>query len=395
MSMFTYFPNNYVWSLAINGVLEAGGKIGEIDEVCRPLLEIAKQGNDAGTEAFFHAWMAMGDKLVDLASEDEAAGREYSAGEKLQRAALYFQTAERMQAHGFAPRMAMYQKVHDCFRKAQRLMNSNCERVEIPYMGGFIAGLFVRADGVAGPAPVVLSLNGLDSTKEMLYPNAITRQLTERGLSVFYIDQPGTGEALRLQNMPAVCNAEEWASKVVDYLETRPDVDPKRIGVMGVSLGGYYTPRAMAFEPRFAAGAVWGANHNWAEVQQGRLKREGENPVPHYWAHVMWVFGATDMEDFHRKTAGMHLNGILDRIKVPFLVTHGEQDKQISVEYAHQTYDQLVNSPKRELKIFTDREGGVHHVSLDNMANAGAYIADWLAETLGGRVAGPRSKVGQ
>jgi hypothetical protein len=129
---------------------------------------------------------------------------------------------------------------------------------------------------------------------------------------------------------------------------------------------------------------VWGANHNWAEVQQKRLNREGENPVPHYWPHVMWVFGATDMDDFHTKSAGMHLNGAMERIKVPFLVTHGEKDRQISLDYAHQSYDQLVNSPTRELKIFTEREGGVEHVGADNMSFGCDYIADWFAETMGG-----------
>jgi fermentation-respiration switch protein FrsA (DUF1100 family) len=114
------------------------------------------------------------------------------------------------------------------------------------------------------------------------------------------------------------------------------------------------------------------------------LRREGENPVPHYWAHVMWVFGATDMDDFHAKTKDMDLNGHMDRIKVPFLVTHGANDRQIGVEYAHQAYEQLTNSPRRELKIFTDREGGVEHVGADNMAFGRDYIADWFAETLGG-----------
>ena len=83
----------------------------------------------------------------------------------------------------------------------------------------------------------------------------------------------------------------------------------------------------------------------------------------------------------------VHLDGILDRIKVPFLVTHGEQDSQIPLKWAHRTYEQLVNSPKRELKIFTEREGGVQHSSFDNSANAAAYIADWVAETFGTRTA--------
>jgi fermentation-respiration switch protein FrsA (DUF1100 family) len=83
----------------------------------------------------------------------------------------------------------------------------------------------------------------------------------------------------------------------------------------------------------------------------------------------------------------VHLDGILDRIKVPFLVTHGEKDSQIPLHWAERTYEQLINSPKRELKVFTAREGGVQHSSFDNSANAGAYIADWVAETLGGHTA--------
>jgi fermentation-respiration switch protein FrsA (DUF1100 family) len=152
----------------------------------------------------------------------------------------------------------------------------------------------------------------------------------------------------------------------------------------GISLGGHFVPRAVAYEPRFAAGAVWGANHDWAQVQQRRLQREGENPVPHYWAHVCWAFGASDVSDFLNKSRDMTLEGHLDRIRVPFLVTHGEKDRQIPLAYAHQTYDQLINSPDRELKIFTAREGGVEHVGADNMSFGCDYIADWLAQRLGG-----------
>ena len=81
----------------------------------------------------------------------------------------------------------------------------------------------------------------------------------------------------------------------------------------------------------------------------------------------------------------MHLSGVMERIRVPFLVTHGAKDRQIALDYAHQSYQQLVNSPARELKIFTEREGGVEHVGADNMSYARDYIADWFAATLGGR----------
>jgi fermentation-respiration switch protein FrsA (DUF1100 family) len=93
------------------------------------------------------------------------------------------------------------------------------------------------------------------------------------------------------------------------------------------------------------------------------------------------------MDDFHEKSKGMTLDGVLDRIRVPFLVTHGERDRQIALDYAHRSYDQLVNSPDRQLKIFTDREGGVEHVGADNMAFGRDYIADWFAETLSGTTA--------
>jgi fermentation-respiration switch protein FrsA (DUF1100 family) len=385
--VFQYFPNNYVWSLSVSLALEMGAKIGEVEAMCRPLLEAAQQGDDVGTQDFMRSWVAMGDKLVELAAEDEAKGRQLSAGAKLSRAAIYYLTAERMQARDYEPRKALYAKFQQVFRRGVALSHENCERVEIPYQGGVIAGLYVRAEGVSGRAPILVQINGLDSTKEMIYRVGGPAALARRGVSSLVIDQPGTGEALRLHGLTAVYNSELWASVVVDYLEARDDIDPKRIGLHGVSLGGYYAPRAVAFEPRFALGAVLGANHNWGEVQQRRLAREGERPVPHYWEHVQWVWGANSMDEFMAIAQKVTLDGVLDRVTVPFLITHGQNDRQIPLAYAHQTYNALVNSPKRELKIFTEREGGSQHSSVDNSANAMDYIADWVAESLGGHTA--------
>ncbi len=385
--MFRYFPTNYVWDLSVNLAIEMGAKMGEIQEMCAPLQEAAKQPDAAGSQAFRATWVRMADKLCELAEEDEARGRLISAGDKYGRAATYYLTAERLQAHGAEGRTALYRRFLDVFAKGIALAGENCERVEIPYGDAHIAGLLVRAEGGAARAPLLVQLNGLDSTKEMKYRVGLPRWLAQRGVSSLIIDQPGTGEALRLHGMTAVYNTEIWASKVVDWLETRADVDPQRIGCEGVSLGGYYCPRAVAFEPRFACGVVWGANHDWRDVQKKRLQKEGSFPVPHYWQHVQWVWGAKDMDDFMKIAENVHLDGVVEHIKVPFLVTHGSKDSQIPPHWAERTYQQLVNSPKRELKFFTEREGGVQHSSFDNSANAGAYIADWVAETLGGRVA--------
>lgn len=385
--MFRYFPTNYVWDLSVNLAIEMGARIGEIEEMCKPLVEAAKQPDAAGTAAFRETWAKMADKLCSMAEEDEELGRLLSAGEKYNRAATYYLTCERLQAHGAPGRLELYQRFLDTFARGIELSKENCERVEIPYEGKHISGLYVRAEGVTGPAPLLVQVNGLDSTKEMKYRVGLPAWLAKRGVSSLIIDQPGTGEALRLHNLTARYDSEHWASRVVDWLETRSDVDAKRIGMEGVSLGGYYCPRAVAFEPRFACGVVWGANHDWRDVQKRRLEKEGSFPVPHYWAHVQWVWGAKDMDDFMRIAENVHLDGVLDRIKVPFLVTHGLKDSQIPLKWAERTYEQLVNSPKRELKIFDERTGGVQHSSFDNSINAGQYIADWVAQTLGGRVA--------
>jgi len=383
MALFEFFPN-YIWNLSVAIAMENGGKIGEIVDMCQPILDAAAKGDDAGTAEFLAEWVKTADKLVALAEEDLQEGRQYSAGNKLKRASIYYVTAERMQGHGHPGRMETYRKALDAFDRGTRFARDNIGRVEIPYGDARkLAAYLTLADG-DGPRPIVVFCNGLDSCKEMLWMGGFPGALAKRGVSCLCVDQPGTGEALRLQGIPATYASEEWASAWVDWLVEQPFVDTKHIGMTGISLGGHYAPRAVAFEPRFASGAVWGANHNWAEVQQKRLRREGENPVPHYWNHVMWVFGASDMDDLMEKVEGMTLNGVMERIGVPFLVTHGIHDRQISVDYAHQSYDQLVNSPNRKLKIFTEREGGVEHVGADNMAFGCDYIADWFAETLGG-----------
>lgn len=385
MALYSPFPN-YIWNLSVAIALESGGQIGEIVDMCQPILDAAAGGGDAGTPAFMKQWAAMGDKLVELAAEDEAKGRGFSASAKLERASLYLFVAERMQGHGAPGRKETYAKALDAFARSTALGSINRERVEIPLSTGTMSALYTRGNG-EGPRPVVVYCNGLDSCKELLYWSRLPEALAKRGISTLCVDQPGTGEALRLQGLPVDPHSENWASKAVDWLETQADVDPKRIGMTGISLGGHFAPRAVAYEPRFASGACWGANHNWREVQDKRMKREGENPVPHYWAHVMWAFGAETMEEFLEKSEAMNLNGHMGGVRVPFLVTHGAQDRQISVAYAHDCYDQLVNSPRRELKIFTAREGGVEHVGADNMSYGRDYIADWFAETLGGHTA--------
>ena len=386
MALYSPFKN-YIWNLSVAIAMESGGRIGEIVDMCQPILDAADGGSDAGTAQFMGAWAQTGDKLLELAAEDEAKGRGFSASGKLERASLYLLVAERMQAHGSDGRKETYARALEAFERSTRLGRLNRERVEVPLgEGRTMPAYFTRAPG-DGAKPAVVFCNGLDSCKEMLFWTGLPAELARRGISTLCVDQPGSGEALRLQGLPVDPHSESWAGKAVDWLEMQDDVDGTRIGMTGISLGGHFAPRAVAYEPRFASGAVWGANHNWREVQDQRMAREGENPVPHYWQHVHWAFGARDMEDFLEKSAAMNLNGHMGSIRVPFLVTHGARDRQISPRYADDLYDQLINSPRREKVIFTEREGGVEHVGADNMAYGRDLLADWFAETLGGATA--------
>jgi len=380
--VFEYFPGNYVWNLSVVAALNAGGLIDEVDRACRPIKEAAQQGEDAGTEDFLRAWTALTDQLVVQAEAAEKAGHTRTAGQLWYRAVDYLSIAERMLSRSNPDRVPTYRRMLELAEKAFATHSPRVARVEIPYEGTTLPAYFSAAPATEhGPAPVVVLVNGLDSTKEHMYSSNHWLELAERGVSCLMLDQPGTGEALRLQGITARIDAEAWAGAAVDWLETRDDVDAHRIGIVGWSLGGYYSPRAAAFEKRFALCVAWGANHNWGAVQRRRLEHEGERPVPHYWEHVLWVWGFDDLDRFIEFADDIHLDGVVEKITVPFLIAHGEGDRQIPLDSAHRSYEQAVNSPKRELRVFTAEEGGTEHIGLDHLPHVSLFIADWVADT--------------
>ena len=380
--MFEYFPGNYVWNLGVVATLNSGGLIDEVDRACRPIREAAQQGEDAGTPEFLRAWTQLTDQLVGQAEEAEKAGHTRTAGQLYARATNYLCQAERMLAHSDPNRIPTYKRVLELQQKAFDLLSPRVSRVAIPYAGTTLPGYFSQAPAADdGPVPVMIMWNGLDSTKEHIYSSGHWEELAARGISCLMVDCPGSGEALRLQGLTARIDTEAWATACVDYLLTRDDVDTSRIGLAGWSLGGYYAPRAAAFEKRLALVVAWGANHNWGAVQRRRLEREGERPVPHYWEHVLWVWGFDDLDRFIEFADDVHLDGVAEQITVPFLIAHGANDRQIPVEYAHRSYEQAVNSSKRELRVFTPEEGATEHVGLDHLPYVSSFVADWVADT--------------
>ncbi|MCE0537577.1 alpha/beta hydrolase [Kineosporia rhizophila] len=380
--MFEYFPRNYPWNLGVVATLNSGGLIDEVDRACRPIKEAALQGEDGATADFLGAWTRLTDQLVAQAEEAEKAGHIRTAGQLYARATNYLAQAERLQSTANPDRLDCYRRVLELQQKAFDLRDPNISRVEVPYEGTTLPAYFSAAPG-EGPRPVMIMFNGLDSTKEHMYAAGHAQELAARGISCLMVDCPGSGEALRLQGLTARIDSEVWATACVDYLVGRDDVDPARIGLVGWSLGGYYAPRAAAFEKRLALVVAWGANHNWGAVQRRRLEREGERPVPHYWEHVLWVWGHEDLDEFIEFADQIHLDGVVEQITVPFLIAHGENDRQIPLEYAHRSYEQAVNSPRRELRVFTRGEGGAEHIGLDHLSHVSTFVADWVSDVLG------------
>jgi dienelactone hydrolase len=278
-------------------------------------------------------------------------------------------------------------------KKAIHLLNEPVEWVEVPFKDQSLPALFTKPSG-KGPFPCMIHFDGFDMHKDFLYIMHADAFL-KRGMAMLLVDHPGVGEALRLRGMPSKPDTEVPAAAAVDYLERRQDVYQDvysdRIGIIAQSLGGYYAPRAAAFEKRFKCCIAFGAVWDWGELVTKRIRGKGDaghKSVPKWEDHLMWVLGKDNIEDAVDVAKQMTLEGVAEKITCPFLIIHGENDRQIPLSHAEKTVEAAENSPKRELKVFTLAEGGAEHCQIDNRTMGLDYAADWAAEILGGNPKG-------
>lgn len=383
---FMYFPENYRWSHGMLGALSTapwGGA--EIDEVHRVGLRL--KGRVGDDSAWFSEWAGEAERIEKIGHYKAASGHAQSAASYLFRASMYYQVGERFLHPKTGESQAAYQRGVDAFRKAAGLVSRpRIEHVEVPYEGTRLPGIIVHADpvpGRAGRGPVMLFLDGFDVTKEIQYFKGIPG-LAARGISCLILDGPGNGEAIRFRNLPLHYETERYAGAAYDYLAARSEFDPKRIGIMALSLGGYFAPRAASMDPRFACCISWGPEWDYHTKWQQRLARieRGETlslSVP--WQHLLWVFGVKTKEDAFKKLEGFKLDGVVQKMKCPYLLVHGEGDAQSPLEHAQKTIA-ACGSKQKELKIFTREEGGYHHCQIDNLSIGTAYMWDWLEDVL-------------
>ncbi len=383
---FRYFPTDYRWSmgllLALNASTHGGAQIDEVNRVGLALKD--KIGND---DAWYAEWVKMGDKVEAKGRAAEAAGHKLTAAAYLMRACNYYQAGERFLQPKSAKGDAVYARSVKCFADAAKMINRpRIESVEVPYQGKSLSALFVHADpAVAGarPAPAMVYLDGFDVTKEIQYFTGVP-DLAARGIACLIVDGPGNGEAVRFRNFPLIAETEFYATAAYDYLAKRKEVDAKRVGVMALSLGGYYAPRAASLEPRFACSIAWGAQWDYHEVWRKRFEALESGKVQSLSVppeHLEWVLGVDNRAAAMKKLEGFRLEGIVQKMKCPFLLVHGAGDEQIPLATAQKCFD-AVGSNKKTFKVFDKEEGGHHHCQVDNVTIGTHYMWDWAADVL-------------
>ena len=161
--------------------------------------------------------------------------------------------------------------------KSHRTDAAPLERIEVKSPDGILPGYLIKAT-TKDPAPVVVFYSGFDVVKEMLYC-FVREEFAQRGISCLVMDTPGVGEPLRLHNVPSRPGYEVHTRSVIDYLETRSGIGSSRIGILGISLGGYYAPRSAAFEPRIKACVAWGGIWDYGAVWRKRWAARPVAPV--------------------------------------------------------------------------------------------------------------------
>ena len=386
--VFQYFQDRYSWNLSVAASMAMGAEISEVDEALQPLIPLLQAPyKQLADEAWFQNWAKLGEKLSALAAGDSERGNGFSASSKYLRAANYFLIAERIAPWTDSRRSNIYGLALHAFQKGLSLSGAAVERIEVKYERASLSGWLRLPDG-ATSSPAIVFYNGFDSIKEMHYL-MFADIAARRGIATLFVDQEGTGEAIRYHRLPKRHDTEVSAGRFFDALAAHPAIDGDRIGIVGLSMGGYCAPRAAAFDPRFKCvgcfGAFYELDEDWQRILSGGQEGSVADGLPESGRHAMWVTGTTSIGDAVAALKRRSLEGVLDRIRCPLLVVHGENDRQVALSHARKTIAGAVNSAAAELRVFTLREGAAEHCGIDVMSMQAEYVFDWAARVLGGR----------
>jgi dipeptidyl aminopeptidase/acylaminoacyl peptidase len=307
-----------------------------------------------------------------------------SAGEHLQRAGVYYHFAKFVFVHDIAQMKTAHMKAVECRNLALPHIDPPGERVAIPFEGKTLYGILRKPaahlpekwppvfrtgdaqtlESTARP-PVMVMAVGLDSTKEET--EAYERPFLQRGVAILVFDGPGQGEAE--YDIPIRGNYETAVKAVCDFIETRKDLDASRIGLWGVSLGGYYAPRAAAFEKRVKACIGLAGPYDMGDAWAG---------LPDHTREAFRVRSHCKTQDEAKKNAAtLTLKGVAQNITCPLFIVTGKQDRIIPWQDA----ERLAREVKGPCELLIVEDG--NHIANNRPYRWRLQTADWMAEQLG------------
>jgi fermentation-respiration switch protein FrsA (DUF1100 family) len=309
------------------------------------------------------AWSLRAAHHEQLGREALSHAHNLTAGECLQRAGVYYHFAAFLFVHDVPQMKTAHMKAVECRQAAMPYLRPPGERVRIPYEGAMLTGILRKPAGYDKP-PVVVMAVGLDSTKEE--GDAYEAPFLARGMATLIFEGPGQGEAQ--YDLPIRGDYEVPVKAVLDFVATRRDLDGARIGMWGVSLGGYYAPRAAAFDKRIKACIALGGPFNWAAAWDGlpELTREAFRVRSH----------CKTQAEAKTNAATLSLEGIAHNITCPIFIVNGRLDRIVPAADA----ERLAREVKGEVVLMMIEDG--NHIATNRAYRWRSQSADWMAEKL-------------
>ena len=278
-------------------------------------------------EEWLGAWCENADMHAGLAGE---ATTRLTAGEAWSRATVAYHFAKFVWMVDAERSRAAADQAVAAMAKVHEHLDPAAERIEVPLDGGRVVGNLRRPRGDERP-PLVLLVPGLDSTKEEFFK--LENVFLDRGMATLSIDGPGQGESG--YDLPIRPDYDVAVTAVLDAIADRTDVDLERIGLLGVSLGGYYAPRVLAFEPRVKAGVGLSGPYRFSDIWDHVPPQTRETFVAKSFAK--------DDDEGRAKAAELDLSGVAERIRQPYLAITGSLDRLIPWEQSERAAAEAPN----------------------------------------------------
>lgn len=392
---------NFEFIRVIGAAPFKGADIGEC-------LQAAASIEEGDFESWYAGWYAVAERIRKVGDEAAAAGHMVSAREAWLRASNYYRAAE-FYLHGNPsdPRiLETWGKSRDCFAEAAATFDPPIEPVEIPYEDTTLPGYMYKVDASGQPRPTLIIMEGFDGTQEEIcYTCALAA--VERGYNVLTFEGPGQGAPLREQGLHFRPDWENVVIPVVDYALTRPEVDPQKMILEGISLGGYLAPRGAAFDHRLAGlVANGGVFFPFDAIMRGFYGKDGlpssaasfiefiktdpddfneimaeamRESTNFRWfiEHGMYSFGVSTPAGLMLAYSEFSMEGLADGISCPTLVIDSEQDYAMQGQ-PQQLYDALT-CPK-DFLLFTTEQCAQYHCQTGAYLLSTQRIFDWLEE---------------